>query len=81
MKLDPRESGLVGKWIMENGRTRADLICERISWLTSYHLEKITVIIVRKLARGKRSFETLTTAAFGNKRIHLAKFMAADHQR
>src|SRR5690349_15522094 len=43
MKLRRDETKLVGEWIEENGQTRADVVCERIDWLTSHHLKKITI--------------------------------------
>ena len=43
MKLDPQETELMGKWIVENGQTRADPICERIKWLTAHHLIKMSI--------------------------------------
>ena len=41
MKLSPQETELIGKWIVENGQTRADLTSQRIQWLTSHHLRKV----------------------------------------
>jgi len=43
MKIQPQETDLVGKWVVENGQVRADTTCERIRWLTSHHLRKITI--------------------------------------
>jgi len=43
MKPQHDETNLVGKWIEEDGRIRADAICERIKWLTSHHLKKIAI--------------------------------------
>jgi hypothetical protein len=43
VKIQPQETILVGKWIVENGQIRADATCERIHWLISHHLKKITV--------------------------------------
>jgi hypothetical protein len=43
MKIQPQETNLTGKWIAENGQIRADVTCERIQWLTSHHLKKITI--------------------------------------
>ncbi len=41
MKLSSSEVELVGKWIMENGKVRADETCDRIQWLTTHHLRKV----------------------------------------
>jgi hypothetical protein len=44
MKLQPDETKLVGQWLpAKDGQMRADSTSERISWLTSYHLRKISV--------------------------------------
>ena len=43
MKLQPDEVVLTGKWIFENGRTRADEACERIKWLVSHYLKKLAI--------------------------------------
>jgi hypothetical protein len=42
MKLDPDESLLTGSWIIQDGKVRGDTICERIDWLLSQYLKKIT---------------------------------------
>jgi len=31
----------VGKWIVVDGKARADATCERIEWLTTHHLRKV----------------------------------------
>jgi hypothetical protein len=41
MKPQPLETDLLGKWIFENGKMRGDATCERIEWLTKYHLLKV----------------------------------------
>ena len=43
MKIDTRETELVGKWIVKNGQVHGDSICERIQCLTSTHLRKCAV--------------------------------------
>lgn len=43
MNLDPSETELVGKWLVEDGHTRADVTCERIKWLTSHQLQKVVL--------------------------------------
>ena|SRR5688572_8086782 len=43
MKLDFKETELIGKWILEGGQVRADAACERIRWLTSQHLRKVAM--------------------------------------
>jgi hypothetical protein len=42
MKLTPTETELIGRWEMVDGRVRGDATCERIEWLTSSYLEKIS---------------------------------------
>jgi Immunity protein 27 len=42
MKLAPTETELIGRWEMVDGRVRGDTTCQRIEWLTSSYLEKIT---------------------------------------
>ena len=42
MKLTPTETELIGRWKVVNGQVRADATCERIQWLTSGYLEKIS---------------------------------------
>jgi hypothetical protein len=41
MKLSFSEVELVGKWIMKDGKVRADETCDRIQWLTTHHLRKV----------------------------------------
>ena len=43
MKLKTNETELIGTWIAEGGRVRADATCERIKWLTSKHLQKVAI--------------------------------------
>jgi Immunity protein 27 len=43
MKLEPHETSLVGKWIVEDGQIRRDSTCDRIDWLTTHHLHKIAI--------------------------------------
>jgi len=43
MKLKHDETELVGKWVEVDGQVRADAVCERIKWLTSHDLKKITI--------------------------------------
>ncbi len=43
MKLEPHETKLIGKWVVENGQVRADAICKRIDWLTSHQLRRIAI--------------------------------------
>ena len=43
MKIKPEENELIGNWIFENGKTRADHTCERVQWLISSHLKKIAI--------------------------------------
>lgn len=40
-KLQPNERLLTGRWIVQDGKVRADATCERIAWLLSNHLQKI----------------------------------------
>ena len=42
MKLSPTETELIGRWEIVNGLVRADATGERIEWLTTNCLEKIT---------------------------------------
>ena len=42
-KFDPTETELVGRWIIVNGVTQKDAVCERIEWLTSHHLRKVAI--------------------------------------
>ena len=42
MKLQPDETLLIGNWITENGKARADAVCERIAWLIANHLKKVS---------------------------------------
>lgn len=41
MNLRPEEEELVGAWIFEGGRMRADDVCERIEYLLSNVLEPL----------------------------------------
>jgi hypothetical protein len=41
-KLQPDEKRLIGGLIVENGQVRGDAVSERIDWLLSHHLEKIS---------------------------------------
>jgi len=41
MKIEPSESVLVGKWIIQDGRPVADDVCKRILSLIQSHLEEI----------------------------------------
>jgi hypothetical protein len=41
MKLNPTEVELLGKWIIVDGKARADSTCERIEWLSTHHLRKV----------------------------------------
>jgi Immunity protein 27 len=43
MKLQSHETELIGKWIEEKGQVRNDAASERIAWLTSHYLRKLTV--------------------------------------
>src|SRR5438094_1244122 len=43
MKISPQETELIGKWVAEEGRVRADDTCTRIMWLTSNHLREVVV--------------------------------------
>jgi hypothetical protein len=43
MKLQPHETDLVGKWIVEGEKARGDSTCERIEHLTSHYLREIAV--------------------------------------
>ena len=43
MKLNSDETELIGKWIADGVQVRADPTCERIQWLTSRHLQKVTI--------------------------------------
>ena len=42
MKLQPNEIVLTGSWLIQNGEVHRDAISERIEWLISHHLQKIT---------------------------------------
>jgi hypothetical protein len=42
-KLQPNEQILTGRWLIENGHTRGDAICERIEWLIAHHLQKVAI--------------------------------------
>ncbi|TAM82491.1 MAG: hypothetical protein EPN47_07455 [Acidobacteria bacterium] len=41
-KLQPNEQLLTGAWIVQDGKVIGDTTCERIAWLVSNHLRKIT---------------------------------------
>jgi Immunity protein 27 len=43
MRLNPQETELVGKWIVQQGQVRGDATCERIHSLTSNHLRRVAV--------------------------------------
>jgi hypothetical protein len=38
-----RETELIGRWIVECGKVRGDVTCQRSHWLTTHHLRKIAV--------------------------------------
>lgn len=40
-KLQPNETILTGKWLVQDGQTRRDTISERIQWLISHQLQKV----------------------------------------
>jgi hypothetical protein len=42
MKLQPNETVLTGSWLVQNGQAQRDAICERIEWLISHQLLKIS---------------------------------------
>jgi Immunity protein 27 len=42
MKLQPNETMLTGSWLIQSGQARRDATCERIEWLVSHHLQKVT---------------------------------------
>jgi len=42
MKLSPTEVDLVGKWVSVDRSVRADETSERIEWLTTNYLRKVT---------------------------------------
>jgi Immunity protein 27 len=41
IKLQPNEQILTGRWSVEDGHARADVICDRIDWLIAHHLQKV----------------------------------------
>ena len=41
MKIDPRETNLMGQWQEMSGRVQGDAIEARIGWLITNHLEKV----------------------------------------
>ena len=41
MKPQPNEQILTGRWLVEDGRARADATCERIEWLIAHQLQKV----------------------------------------
>ena len=41
MKLQPNETDLIGKWIVESGKVRADSTCERINKLIATPLKQV----------------------------------------
>jgi Immunity protein 27 len=43
MKINPEETELIGKWVVENGQVCADDTCERIKGLISQHFRKIAI--------------------------------------
>jgi len=43
LKIQPEETDIVGKWIVENGKVHGDPTCQRIERLTSHHLRKIAI--------------------------------------
>jgi hypothetical protein len=42
MKLQPNETVLTGDWFVQNGQARRDATAERIEWLISHQLQKIS---------------------------------------
>jgi Immunity protein 27 len=42
MKPYPNEQLLTGNWLVQDGRVHGDATCERINWLLSHHLQKVT---------------------------------------
>lgn len=43
MKIQPEETELSGRWLVENGSVHGDDTCQRIRWLTSQHLQKVAI--------------------------------------
>lgn len=43
MKIEKKETEIVGKWIFTGGKMIADEQCERIQWLTTNYLKKIAL--------------------------------------
>ena len=41
IKPQPNEQILTGRWLVEDGRARADATCERIEWLIAHQLQKV----------------------------------------
>ena len=41
LKPQPNERILTGRWLVENGRARGDVTCERIEGLMAHHLQKV----------------------------------------
>jgi hypothetical protein len=39
--IQPHETELAGKWVVEGGRVRGDATCDRIKWLTQSWLEQV----------------------------------------
>jgi hypothetical protein len=76
MKLTPTETELIGRWEVVNGQVQADATCQRIEWLTSSYLEKITV-----WGRGKLYLETQMMAVIGNDATQWAKCREAVRPR
>jgi hypothetical protein len=42
-KLQPEETELIGKWILEDRKMRADDVCGRVEWLAAHHLRRIAI--------------------------------------
>jgi hypothetical protein len=51
MKLEPNETELIGKWIVEKGKIRRDETCERV--------EKLVAEYLREIARDSSGWEML----------------------
>lgn len=41
MKLTANETVLIGRWEFDGSTNRADLVCQRIEWLTGQQLRKV----------------------------------------
>jgi hypothetical protein len=42
MKLQPDETVLTGSWLIQSGQPSRDSVCERIDWLISHQLQKMS---------------------------------------